>query len=84
METNTVLQASFRYNQLLVEKLGVIPEEMSLKTWMDFCRNYSDDIQAYEEFLADPRPLGIKEETKFVNEKVMMSLVLDYLNKRYG
>jgi len=84
METNTVLQASYRYNQLLVEKLGVIPEEMSLKTWMHFCRDYSQDIQAYEEFLADPRPLGIKEETLFVNDKVMMSSVLHYLNKRYG
>ena len=66
METNSALQAAYRYNQLLVEKLSVLPKEMSLDTWMRFLRESSVDITAYEEFLVDPRPLAVTTEVKKV------------------
>ena len=67
METNSALQAAYRYNNLLVEKLSVLPKEMSLDTWMRFLRESSDDIKAYEEFLVDPRPLAVRTEVMQVD-----------------
>ena len=71
METNSALQAAYRYNQLLVEKLSVLPKEMSLDTWMRFLRESSVDIKAYEEFLVDPRPLAVTTEVMKVKPETI-------------